>query len=690
MKHTFIRNAISLAVLTAAFSPFQVVADDVEQVMVIGQRPASIAQLEVDSLDSLAPDMRDSLLRLPGMNANGNGPLTSIAQYRGLFGDRLRVNLDGAPVMGAGPNAMDPPLSNVFATPGTQITLYRGVAPVTVGAETLGGAISVQRDHSTLFNGEGQWRGNLNIQAQDQGSVEHYLGSLGYHSNNVFGQAFATHQQRDNIDDGNGKVVPNSFYERRAMGFQGGIRAGNHQLTGSYQRIDTDDTGTAALAMDIIYIDSSAWRLHYQWQDTDVGTLSLRAFGNSNQHGMNNTAYRGMTMPPMARLNTVDSLSRGYELQWLQNLGAGELTTGADWQSTSYNSVITNPVANNLTINNFNDVERSVSSVFGQWRQQMDSTDVTVGARYTQVDTNAGDVASSMAMMNPNIATLVNNFNEANRDLEFDFLDVTLHLNGELNSNWMWHLAAGQKGRAPSYQELFVWLPLGISAGLADGRNYLGNLNLDSEKSRQLDLGVTYQATNYSLSPRIFYQDISDFIVGNPSTSMPANMISNMMTGRPPLQWGNADATLYGFDVLLTAKFNQYWHLEVNAQLVRGDRDDLNEPLYRIAPASLLTRLVWQESNWRTELEWQLVAEQSDVSIIQDELQSAGYGIVNGLFSYQVTDNLEVSIQGINLLDKAYQPHLTGINRIAGIEQPQGQRLFAPGRTLAATVNLRF
>ena len=690
MPSLFLKKHCSLAMLVALSQSLLANTHEIEQVHVTGQRPANTTQLQTKALMSMSPDLRDSLVRLPGVNSNGNGPLTSIAQYRGLFGDRVRVNIDGAPVVGAGPNAMDPPLANVFATPATTITLYRGIAPVTLGPETLGGALSVEKDESSLFNSTAKWQGQLDFQGQNQGDAQHVLGSLGYHQQDFFVQGFAARQDRDNVDNGNGQTVPNSFYEREAAGLLSGVRLGNHQLTASVQRVDTDDTGTAALAMDIIYIDSQAYRLHYLWQHNNTGTLSLRLFGNSNQHGMNNIAFRSVPNPMMARLNTVDSLSRGYQALWQQSLAMGELTLGADWQTAQHNSVITNPVANNLNIHNFNGVERTTGSVFGQFKPALEALELTLGLRYTRIAADAGDVANSMAMMNPTVMTLVNNFNNAERNLDFDFLDATLHLDGTLTNHWQWHMALGQKGRAPSYTELYVWLPLGISAGLADGRNYIGNLNLERELSRQLDLGLTYERDGLSISPRIFYQDINDFIVGSQSNNVAANMMSTMMTGQAPLQWDNADATLYGADLLLTARLNAEWHLAMTASIVRGERDDLSEPLYRIAPASLITRLTWQKNQWQSELEWQLFANQNDTSLLQNELPTAGYGLLNGRFGYQLNQSLTLSLQAMNLFDKSYQPHLAGVNRIAGVDQPRGERLFAPGRTFALNLNMAF
>ena len=56
-------------------------------------------------------DSADILKSIPGANSNGNGPITGIAQYRGMYGERISVKIDHAPTLTGGPNAMDTPLS---------------------------------------------------------------------------------------------------------------------------------------------------------------------------------------------------------------------------------------------------------------------------------------------------------------------------------------------------------------------------------------------------------------------------------------------------------------------------------------------------------------------------------------------------------------------------------------------------
>ena len=677
-------SMIATSLASAIFaSPFlQASEEHLEHVEVLGQTNNTISSLNLIAGEARSPDLRDVLKRIPGLTGNANGPLSAIAQYRGLFGNRVHVSIEGGPVSGAGPNAMDPPLSNVFALPGTELNLHRGIAPVSVAAQSLGGAIEVQQNAAVLFSEQDSWQGQLTLQHGQLGDAGNHSGVLGYHSENLYLQTFMVNQQRDDIEDGNGNEVPNSFYDRQMAGIATGFRYGDHQWQGYYHQADTDNTGTAALAMDIQYIDAAIYRLSYHWQANQQRSLTLKFHGNSNQHGMNNVDHRPATMPQMARLNTVDSLAQGYSLVWKDKLLGGNLESGVNWQNSQHNSVITNPQMGNLTINNFNDVEQQLSSVYGQWNSNLLGLDWLIGARYSRVKSDAGDVSNTMAMMNPNIAILVDDFNSAQRNLDFSFVDSSLHLSDNINKHLSWQLALAQKNRAPSYTELYVWLPLGISAGLADGRNYLGNLELKEETAQQIDLGLNYHSNRFSIKPRIFYQRIDDYIVGDPSTNQTANMVSMMMSGDSPLQWQNTDATLYGADLELTMSISSTITLDMAASILRGERDDIDEPLYRISPATLVTRLNWQNGDWRVTLESELAASQTSTSSLQNETQSAGYGIVNSNLSYQFNEFLKLTATVSNLFDKAWQPHLGGVNRVQGIEQPAGERLYAAGRNV--------
>ncbi len=97
--------------------------------------------VETNNVPGIVPDAAALLHSVPGADVNRNGVLTGIAQYRGMYADRVNVKLNGITIPGGGPNGMDTPLSYI---PGAQlqgIQVIRGIAPVSSGLETLGGTL---------------------------------------------------------------------------------------------------------------------------------------------------------------------------------------------------------------------------------------------------------------------------------------------------------------------------------------------------------------------------------------------------------------------------------------------------------------------------------------------------------------------------------------------------------------------
>ena len=143
-KHTLKLAAIAvLYALSTQSGVSKTSAQTVETIEVRGQINSLLIESDLDLSTSSSPDLRKQLTTLPSINVNGNGRVSGIVQYRGLFSDRVRVTIDDTLIAGAGPNAMDSPLSHVIGNMSQQVTLYHSIAPVSAGPETLGGALDI-------------------------------------------------------------------------------------------------------------------------------------------------------------------------------------------------------------------------------------------------------------------------------------------------------------------------------------------------------------------------------------------------------------------------------------------------------------------------------------------------------------------------------------------------------------------
>ena len=672
--------------------------DELEVITITNQRHHGVEGIKGYAKGhTSAPDLADWLTSVPGANINSNGPITGIAQYRGLYGDRVAASLDGHPVIGAGPNAMDTPLS--YSTPliVDSMTVYRGIAPVSAGINTLGGAVEVKmRKAETMNSQETVLSGDVQAGYRSNNSAKTLSAVTNIAKGDVAVLLYGNSQKGETMESGAGIDISPTDFDKVQLGGDIRYSKADNEVGLGYHYTDTNDSGTPALPMDIEYIEShritldgafnvSGWQ--GEWQ---LGYIDA-------DHGMTNYLMRQNTDPAKYRLNTATADTSDFKLKLTKGFSFGELAFGIDGYFATHDSVITNPNNMMFEVVNFNNVEDNRYGFFTQWQNQYDQTTVQLGVRLKRAEADAGDIGSSMALMPNTMGTLVSelrdNFNNANHKVSDNNVDIALNTQTTLSPNVSFSAGVGLKSRAPSYQERYLWTPMESTGGLADGHTYIGDINLKSEKAYQVDLGLTYQDDKLMLAPHIFYQSIDDYIQGTPMgmADMSAKMLANMMSGDTnPLKFSNVDAELYGIDL------NGYYHIIEQIELstiisyVQGERRDIDDNLYRIAPLNGQINVSYSGDDWMLKTSLVMSAKQNDVSTTNGEQKTSGYGIVNIDAQYFVNNDLALRFGVDNLLDKNYQNHLGGYNRVKGTDIALMSRLPSEGVSAWAELTYSF
>ena len=678
---------VSLLLCTVAT---QVTAEhsDIEEVNVTGYQSESTLSLEISTKDEPVVDTAALLRKVPGANVNSNGPVTGVAQYRGLYSDRLSVHIDHSPTLTGGPNAMDTPLSYTPPMLLKSLEVHRGIAPVSVAQESLGGHITANLDRGEFAKSD---------KVEFSGGIASRFNSSSDGSNNAVKAVvandthklsfLASHDEGDDTNFDSNDKIGGTEYRRSRYDLSYGWQNSTTSIEIYGGRLDTRDTGTPALPMDIDYIESDMVGLNITKSFDDIvvsGNLSY----NHVDHRMNNFAQRPDPMPAMFRENKATAHNTAWSLQakfpFAIGSSDGFLTVGTDGNETDHNSTITNPNNAMFEIDNFEDVERDSYGVFTEWEGNVSNWQVETGIRYTRVSMDSGNVSASgmMGMMGMNAGILASAFNSDDISETYHLVDVVFNASRELTETITFNLGLARKNRAPSYQERYLWLPLPATGGLADGRSYIGNLDLDEETSYEITLGLDWLTTNAWASPQVFYRYIDDYIQGVPSTNMTANMVSTMMSGSPALMFDNIDAEMYGIDLGYGYRISEHFSLEGVLSYVRGERDDENDDLYRIAPLNNRLALVYQGHGMELKAESVMYAKQTKVSSFNDEEQTSGYGIINLLGNYNLTPQITVSGGVENLFDHKYRDHLAGYNRNADSDIAVGERLPGAGRNI--------
>ena len=657
--------------------------DDMLEITIEGgiEGTTSVYKLDPRRVPETQADTAALLPRAPGANVNRNGPLTGIAQYRGMYGQRVNTVIDGMHISTGGPNGMDPPLSYIPRSQLGSLTVIRGLAPVSSGAETIGGTIladsrtSTFSPHDTLtptasINGGG-------ASADSSGFVD-AMGSVANRAHRL--HLFGSREQGSNYKFADGKVKP-SRYERDNFGTGYGFRTGNHQVSLDVRRTETDPSGTPSLPMDIIFFNTTMAQGEYRGELNGY-TLHGLVYWSDVNHAMSNYELRSVPAA-MTRLNNATSQGKGYRADSAFAVGTGTLLVGADGHLDQHNSTVTDPVNNPaLRVDNFNDVQRNIYGFFAEWNGAFaQGWNAQLGARYNRVDMDAGTVAATMMMAN----ALQTRFNNADRSKIDNNIDLLAKLVHPLSRQLSLEIEAGRKTRSPSYQERYLWFPIEATNGLADGNTYVGDIDLDPEVAYEVGTGFDWHGPRFYVEPRVFYRYVDNYIQGVPATD-PLVLAVNPSA----LQFANVDATLYGADAPWGMTLNDNWSLDGVVSYVRGKRDDISDNLYRIAPLNGRLTLTYRRNNWWTAAEGVAYADQDKVSKTNRESKSDGYQLLNLRAGVELTHNLVVKAGVDNVFDKEYADHLSGINRVNGTDVPLGERIPGYGRNYYASLQLSY
>ncbi len=632
---------------------------------------------EVDGAGPMRSHGGDLLRGLPGAAVLRNGSQTGIAQLRGLAGDRVRVRIDGLAITPACPNHMDPPLHYAHAASGDQVELFAGLSPVSAGGDSLGGTIIVRRPDptfasagATLFGGEirtgfrgdhDAWQAAARLFGATDSMRAEYRGSWGSADDLRFP----------------GGTVSASGYETTRHTPIGSVRTARGFVSIDARRTRTRDAGTPALPMDMIRDDSWHVGLH-QREDLGWGVLESRLYFHEVDHLMDNFSLRPAAMRMQAPAASRDyGLAGGLEWEAL----AGTLRTGLDLHRSELEAEQVNAAGQRRDTFRANRRERFGAYV--EWEGgEPDDREWLLGLRADSVTTRAGAVRNAFG--GPMVAADQAAFNAGKRRHSDLLVDAMAALRWRVRSDTRLDIALGLKNRAPSLVERYLWTPANASAGLADGRTYLGNPSLDPESALVISLGLHHEQERWGVSVTPFYQSIDDYIEGRP--------IARLDTlGRPVLQFQNIDrAELYGVEMEFDADLHERLRLAANLSWVRGRDASTGNPLYRIAPLRGNVALNYLHAGWWASLECEWADAQNRVSRIPNEPTTPGYAVFHLRGGHEFDNGLGIELGVENLLDKRYAEHTGGINRVAGGDLAVGQRIPNAGRFAYASVGWKF
>lgn len=642
---------------------------------------------------TLARDGSDLLDAAPGVAVNRNGPLTGIVQVRGLAGDRVKTLVDDMTITPACSNHMDPPLHYVIPSTVDSLRAVAGVTPVSLGGDSIAGTVIADPERPVFAEDEPirlTARGSARFSG-DQNAWG-FAGTTGAAGENASLSYTGSWHTGEDIRLRGGRVRASGF-EVQQHGLLLAGRAdglGVFSLDGGIGR--TDYAGTPALMMDVV--DDSSEHFGARWTGALGGIeLEARAYWHTIDHVMDNFTLRpnaGTMENPRSR-SPAESRDAGYRLGASIPLVEGHVARiGSDMNLASFESTIRN-LTTGQEQTGIPDAERNRIGVYAEWEARWtDRWQTLVGVREDTVWSSAGEVARTfmpMSMMAQQaLAADKAAFNAGDRSLSDANWEAVGLVRFQPAAGQRYELGLARKARAPSMLERYQWTPLSASAGMADGRLYQGNLDLESEVAYQVALTGSWSGERWQLEISPFYTHVTDYIQGSP---VPGRM--DPMTGNPILRWENFEnVNLYGVDARAGYTWNEHVGLRGNLSFVRGRNDTTDDDLYRIMPlhGAVDLDLAWGRLSGVIEMAYG--ARQEQVARYNAEQPTAGWVTLNLSAGYELREGAKLEIGVENLLNQDYALHTSGVNQVRLSDVARGDRIPEAGRFFWTGVTLEY
>ncbi|MBZ0169956.1 TonB-denpendent receptor [Candidatus Methylomirabilis lanthanidiphila] len=705
--------------------------------------PLNATVIDETQRQSLAPATNDtaSLLRdIPGVSLYGGGGISSLPAIHGLADDRLRIKIDGMDLISACPNHMTPALSYVDPSNVGTLRTFAGIAPVSVGGDSIGGTILLESP-APVFAAPGQaplstghlssfYRSNNQARGGDYSATfatdifsATYSGSVVHADNYTAGGNFkpagpAAVDKPGNILDGD--EVGSSSYKAENHNLAFALKQGNHLFEAKlgYQYIP--EQGFPNQRMDII--SNTQWRQNLRYLGQfGWGSLEARAYHETVRHDMDfgdDKQFQygiapGMPMNSDSR-NLGGVLKANIDLTKDHTVRVGgeyQYYRLHDWWPPSPRvlppGVMMGGMAPNTFVN-INDGTRERKAVFAEWETRLHPQWLTLlGARYERVGMDAGDVHGYNNM--DEFAADV--FNARNHERDDNNWDLTALARYTPTPMLSLEFGYAHKMRSPNLYERYAWstnsMAMVMNNFVGDGNGYVGNLNLDQEKAHTLSGTVDWHAADRSWGFKVtpYYTHVTDYIDARRCLQSGMNVTCGVPVSNTPsdkfvlLQYVNQTARLWGVDVsghLPLAQIDGVGEFNLAGlfNYTNGKNRTTGDDLYNIMPMNGKLALRHTLGGFDSSVEVIMAKGKNNISDVRNEIKTSGYILANLRAGYNwKTMRLDFGID--NVFDKYYSLPLggayTGQGMTMGLNSiPWGTAVPGMGRSYNTRLTYRF
>ena len=247
-------------------------------------------------------------------------------------------------------------------------------------------------------------------------------------------------------------------------------------------------------------------------------------------------------------------------------------------------------------------------------------------------------------------------------------------------------VSAGRTERAPTVEERYSNIDVAgcglnteLVAHAATNLIEIGNTDLDTEVSRNLDVGYQLPIGSALLDVSGFYNRVQDYVY--------LDLTGTLVDDTQVANYVGQDARFYGLEASLEFPLVQLAASSVNGRIamdmVKG-RFDNDDYVPRMSPARVVVGVDWESEHWTSGMTLTRVFAQDDTAPL--ELASSGYTLLSAYGDYHwdlsIASGAELTLfaKGDNLLNQQVRNHVSFLNNVA----PEA------GRSIRVGLRLRY
>ncbi len=666
---------LSLAIASMSFNAFGQHHENhdtaksvvIEEVLITSQIGVD-KKLEKQQRASKQANIDKLLDRVSGLQMIRIGVYALEPSIRSMSASQINLSIDGMAIFGACTDRMDPVSSYIEPSNLQVINVNLGPSFNNYGGGIAGGInfklASPELSQLPKLNGMLGTGFETNSNAlQTLASLQYSTEKYGILVNGIFRKA-------ENYKASNNMVVQNSQFQKwnGSIAFNYKLNKKNRILA-QYLADYGQNIGYPALTMDVAYANANIASITHTYSPTVIGLSDIRTkfYFNHIDHAMDDTK------------RPAESVAMHMDMPGLSWTG-GFFSESAYEKGKHYLQARMSGYINRLTANmtmypdegspmfmyTLPDVQRSFIS--------LDISDKILTSEHGGLDFMGTYNFAHSGVFSRAGEEQLSSMNEGslNRQNHLGNLNLTGHYH--LNSNLHWMLKLGASNRAASLQEYYGFYLFNRQ----DNYDYVGNIDLKTEKALQVSLGASYQLPWIRVEATAYNYYFKDYIAG-----VKTNDYGVMSIGASGVkQYDNLpNANIKGLEFAFQLK--PISSLEWISSIAYSEgKDNMGNPLPLIAPLSNNNSLLLTIKEWTGQFDVNYYAPQNKVSPeVYGDTPSPSATLLNAqirrvfsLKNHRITANLRVE----NLFDRYYYRH-QDIMKIA-----------RPGRNFISQITVSF